>query len=162
MYFLGFTIWAKTLWQQNKVPSSSPFPIHLQPLTHLTTSSDTILLSKSYHMAQMYNLPPIAQAIIFSHQIKQQLLEDVLRKRWEFYAQGQKLWYESSAFHRKVDTQSTFNAWLHNIIFGNMGIDGCLFKIVCLSQGGNFQWSMTEFLEHHEMIKRALREIFGT
>jgi Dynein heavy chain, N-terminal region 1 len=52
--------------------------------------------SEAYHMSQMRDLPPIASAIIWARQIKQQLLtylkhvKDVLGKGWELYAEGQR------------------------------------------------------------------------
>ncbi|KIJ92278.1 hypothetical protein K443DRAFT_13708 [Laccaria amethystina LaAM-08-1] len=80
--------------------------------------------SEAYHMAQMRDLPPIA---------------DVLGNGWELYAGGQKLQSESSAFRKKLDTRLVFNAWLHDINRRDMGVGGRLFEIVRLSRGGGFQ-----------------------
>ncbi|KAJ2928569.1 hypothetical protein H1R20_g8533, partial [Candolleomyces eurysporus] len=100
--------------------------------------------SEAFHMSQMRDLPPIAGAIIWARQIERQLnaymkrVEDVLGKGWEFYGEGQKLQSESSAFRKKLDTRTVFEAWLHDINRRNMGVDGRLFEIVRL-RGGGFQ-----------------------
>lgn len=95
-------------------------------------------------MSQMRDLPPIAGTIIWARQIERQLLtymkrvEDVLGKGWELYAEGQKLQSESTAFRRKLDTRTVFEAWLHDINRRDMGVNGRLFEIVRL-RGGGFQ-----------------------
>ncbi|KAI0249468.1 cytoplasmic dynein heavy chain 1 [Lactifluus subvellereus] len=100
--------------------------------------------SEAYHMSQMRDLPPIAGTIIWARQIERQLLtymkrvEDVLGKGWELYAEGQKLQAESTAFRRKLDTRSVYEAWLHDINRRDMGVTGRLFEIVRL-RGGGFQ-----------------------
>ncbi|KAI5123732.1 hypothetical protein M0805_000325 [Coniferiporia weirii] len=100
--------------------------------------------SEAYHMSQMRDLPPIAGAIIWARQIERQLLtymkrvEDVFGKGWEFYAEGQKLQSESSAFRKKLDTRPVYDAWLHDINRRDMGVNGRLFEIVRL-RGGGFQ-----------------------
>ena len=89
-------------------------------------------------MAQMRDLPPIAGAIIWAHQIERQLLtylkcvKDVLGKGWELYAEGQKLQSESSGCRKKLDTRAVFDAWLHDINRRDMGVGGRLFEIVRL------------------------------
>ncbi|THH07940.1 hypothetical protein EW145_g3047 [Phellinidium pouzarii] len=100
--------------------------------------------SEAYHMSQLRDLPPIAGAIIWARQIERQLLtymkrvEDVFGKGWEFYAEGQKLQSESSAFRKKLDTRPVYDAWLHDINRRDMGVNGRLFEIVRL-RGGGFQ-----------------------
>jgi hypothetical protein len=118
----------------------------------------------------MAHLPSIAGAITWARQIERQLLtymkrvEDVLGKRWELYAEGQKLQSESSAFRKKLGTQPVFDAWLRDINRRSMGFHGRLFEIVLLSRGGGIQGSAAEFLKHQicvEMTWRALRGVFG-
>lgn len=55
----------------------------------------------------MRNLPPIARAIIWARQIEQlelERVEDVLGKKWDHCAEGQKLQSDSKAFPKKLDT----------------------------------------------------------
>jgi Dynein heavy chain, N-terminal region 1 len=65
-------------------------------------------------------------------------VEDVLRKGWELYDEGQKLQSESTAFQKKLDMHPVYKAWLHNINRQNMRVNRQLFKIVRL-HGGSFQ-----------------------
>lgn len=95
-------------------------------------------------MFQMWDLPPIAGAIIWAQQIEWQLvtymkcIKDVLGKGWELYAKGQKLQSESTTFQKKLDMHPVYNAWLHDINRRNTRVDRQLFKIVRL-HGGSFQ-----------------------
>ena len=80
-------------------------------------------------MSQMWDVPPIASAIIWAQQIERQLvtymkcIEDVLGKGWELYAEGQRLQSESTPFRKKLDTCPVFKVWLHDINWRNMGVD---------------------------------------
>ena len=56
----------------DKVPSSSFFPIHFQPLTYSITSSKPNSASRSVPHARTHDLPP--GAIIWAHQIEHHLL----------------------------------------------------------------------------------------
>jgi hypothetical protein len=114
-------------------------------------------------MSQMRDLPPIAGAIIWARQIERQLItymkciEDVLRKGWELYAEGQKLQSESTTFWKKLDTCPVYDAWLHGINQWNMGVDGWLFEVVQL-HGGNLQHFLysTYFAISHSQRRYSL------
>ena len=98
--------------------------------------------SEAFHMSQMSDLPPIPGAIIWARQIERQLLtymkrvEDVSGNGWELYAEGQKLQSESSAFHKKLDVRPVYDAWLHDINWQDMSVNGRLFEVVHLRRGG--------------------------
>ena len=81
---------------------SLPFPIHLQPLTHLTTRSRPNTAFQSLPPGLNEQPTPNSTSHHLCPPNQTVLLEDVLRKSWEFYTQGQRLWSESSTFHRHL------------------------------------------------------------
>ncbi|EWC45394.1 cytoplasmic dynein heavy chain [Drechslerella stenobrocha 248] len=91
--------------------------------------------SEAHAMAQMHDLPPIAGAIIWAHQIERQLnaylkrVEDILGQGWENYAEGQKLYSESNSFKAKLETRPIYEAWLADVQRRNVSISGRLFNI---------------------------------
>ncbi|RKP02777.1 hypothetical protein CXG81DRAFT_10371 [Caulochytrium protostelioides] len=92
--------------------------------------------SDDWVLSRLRDLPPVSGAMIWAKQIERQLdlyvqrVEDVLGKGWEFYAEGQKLQADTTAFRRKLDTRPIYEAWLATISKRDLHVAGRVLNVV--------------------------------
>lgn len=91
--------------------------------------------SEAHEMSKLRDLPSVSGTIVWIRQIEHQLdsymqkVEDVLGKGWNMYAEGQKLYSESSTFRKKLDTRSIYDNWLTSVSKKKLAVNGYIFRI---------------------------------
>ncbi|KAJ3265095.1 hypothetical protein HDU77_006529 [Chytriomyces hyalinus] len=99
--------------------------------------------SQASGMSVVRDIPPVAGAIMWVKQIERQLgvyvnkVEDILGKEWMHYAEGQKLYTDTTSFRRKLDTKQMFDSWVLDINKRDLTVSGRIFDIPRIRAQGN-------------------------
>lgn len=91
--------------------------------------------SDAHLAAQLRHQPEIVGAIVWANEIERQLqvylqrVQDVLGTGWEHYADGQRIYAESTTFARKLDTRPLLAAWSQDAARRGTHITGPLLRV---------------------------------
>ncbi|ANB15357.1 dynein heavy chain [Sugiyamaella lignohabitans] len=92
--------------------------------------------SEDFEMSKLRDMPLIAGTIGWIKQIESQLdmymqrVEHVLGKGWQAYADGQKLYIESTMFRKMLDASALYQEWLKAVTKRNLVIQGPVLTII--------------------------------